>query len=231
MGLRLEQVVPWGRSWAEYCQMFDLTMDDLERTILDVAGGPASFNAEMAGQGRSVISCDPIYQFSAAEIGRRIEETSPVIIEKLETSRDQFVWAGVRSPEQLVATRMAAMRQFLDDFPTGLQQQRYWADALPHLPFEVQQFDLALSSHLLFTYSDQLSLEFHRVSVLELCRVAGEVRIFPLLINMTGERSPFVSPVIEAVRSQGHRVEICAVPYEFQRGGNEMIKIISCAQP
>ncbi len=225
MGLRLDQVVPWGRSRLEYCQMFDLTGNDLHRTLLDVAGGPASFNAEMTQQGYSVISCDPVYQFSAAEIRTRIEETSPVIIEKVQASRDKFVWTTLRSPEELIATRMTAMHQFLADFPVGLQQGRYRSGELPELPFDQQQFDLALSSHLLFTYSDQLSLEFHIASVLEMCRVASEVRVFPLLINMTGERSGFVQPVIDAVQLQGHRVEICTVPYEFQKGGNEMMKI------
>jgi hypothetical protein len=205
--------------------MFGLTASDLHRTLLDVAGGPASFNAEMTQQGYSVISCDPLYQFSATEIRTRIEETSPVIIEKVQASRDKFVWTTLRSPEELIATRMTAMHQFLEDFSVGLQQGRYRSGELPELPFDQQQFDLALSSHLLFTYSDQLPLEFHIASVLEMCRVASEVRIFPLLINMTGERSGFVQPVIDAVRSQGHRVEICTVPYEFQKGGNEMMKI------
>lgn len=207
--------------------MFDLTASDLQRTLLDVAGGPASFNAEMTPQGYSVTSCDPVYQFSAAEIRTRIEQTSPVIVEKVQASRDKFVWTTLRSPEELIATRMRAMHQFLEDFPTGLQQGRYCSDQLPNLPFESQQFDLALSSHLLFTYSEQLPLEFHIASVLEMCRVASEVRIFPLLINMTGERSGFVQAVIEAVQLQGHRVEICAVPYEFQKGGNEMMRVYS----
>jgi hypothetical protein len=208
--------------------MFGLTASDLHRTLLDVAGGPASFNAEMTQQGYSVVSCDPLYQFSAAEIRARIEETSPVICEKVQASQDKFVWTTLQSPqspEELIATRMMAMHQFLEDFPVGLQQGRYHLGELPELPFDQQQFDLALSSHLLFTYSDQLPLEFHIASILEMCRVASEVRIFPLLINMTGERSGFVQLVIDAVQLQGHRVEICTVPYEFQKGGNEMMKI------
>ncbi len=32
MRLRLEKVVPWGRSLQEYIQMFDLTNDDLQCT-------------------------------------------------------------------------------------------------------------------------------------------------------------------------------------------------------
>ena len=34
MGFRLEEVVPWGRSHAEYRDMFALTRTDLEKDIL-----------------------------------------------------------------------------------------------------------------------------------------------------------------------------------------------------
>ena len=40
---------------------------------------------------------------------------------------------------------------------------------------------MALCSHLLFLYSDHLDAAFHRAAIRDLCRVAGEVRIFPLL--------------------------------------------------
>lgn len=44
-----------------------------------------------------------------------------------------------------------------------------------------RSFDLAVCSHLLFLYSEHLSEDFHVESIKELCRVAGEARIFPLL--------------------------------------------------
>lgn len=226
MGLRLEQVVPWGRSLQEYIQMFDLTEADLGRNILDCAAGPASFNAEMTRKGYQVISCDPIYQFTAAEIQQRIEATYPIVLEKVEATRENFVWTTLRSPEHMGQTRMAAMRQFLEDFPTGLIQGRYQLDEFPSFSFATKQFDLALCSHLLFLYSDQLSLEFHLASILEMCRVSTEVRIFPLLLNMTGETSPFLEPITEALSDRGYNAIIQPVPYEFQRGGNQMLRIV-----
>ena len=39
----LEQVVPWGRSFDEYCNMFALSSDDLALRILGCGDGPASF--------------------------------------------------------------------------------------------------------------------------------------------------------------------------------------------
>lgn len=66
MAATLDKAVPWGRSFDEYVRMFDLSDSDLHSRILDCAGGPASFNVEMRRRGRIVVSCDPIYQFSAA---------------------------------------------------------------------------------------------------------------------------------------------------------------------
>ncbi len=64
MGIKYVDVVPWGRSFDEYLEMFLLTPVDLDKKIIGVGDGPASFNARMFQQGKTVISVDPIYQFS-----------------------------------------------------------------------------------------------------------------------------------------------------------------------
>lgn len=225
MSLKLEKVVPWGRSFAEYVRMFDLSATDLQRNILDCAGGPASFNAEMTQQGYRATSCDPIYQFSIEAIEQRIEEAYPLVIKAVEANAKGFVWRDIASLTELGQIRMAAMRQFLADFSQGQKAGRYLTHALPDLPFAASQFDLALCSHFLFTYSDQLSLSFHLESIAELCRVAAEVRIFPLLVNMSGELSSFLQPTIAAFELQGYDVQIRLAPYEFQRGGNQLLQI------
>jgi hypothetical protein len=224
MGLKLEQVVPWGRSLEEYSRMFDLAENDIQGQILDCAAGPASFNAQMTRQGHNVISCDPLYQFSVTEIARRIEETYPIIINGLIANQNKYVWQDIQSPTQLGEIRMAAMQQFLEDFPLGLQQGRYRTDELPTLPFEASQFDLALCSHFLFTYSDHFSMAFHLEAIMEMCRVAKQVRIFPL-VNISGELSPFVEPVAEELEKQGYTVQLKQVPYEFQKGGNQVLQV------
>lgn len=65
MPFQLNQVVLWGRSMDEYIRMLDLNADDLKRTILGCADGPASFNAEMTWDGGKVIAFDPVYAFPA----------------------------------------------------------------------------------------------------------------------------------------------------------------------
>src|SRR5678815_1034496 len=68
----LDQVVPWGRSFDEYCRMFPLTDGDLDRRILGCGDGPASFNAEATRCGHRGVSCDPIYRFDRSQIEERI---------------------------------------------------------------------------------------------------------------------------------------------------------------
>lgn len=227
VSFKLENVVPWGRSMEEYVRMFDLSPDDLKLKILDCGGGPASFNCEMNRQGYKVVSCDPIYQFSADEIAQRIRDTCQKIIDGVRVTYDSFVWQDIQSPEHLGEVRMAAMKKFIEDFPVGIREGRYLTDELPVLSFNQSQFDLVLCSHLLFTYSDQLSIDFHLASIVEMCRVAKEVRIFPLLVHFSGQTSPLLEPIINNLQELGYKVEIKQVPYEFQKGGNQLLRVCS----
>ncbi|MEC4892920.1 MAG: SAM-dependent methyltransferase [Oscillatoria sp. PMC 1051.18] len=224
MGLKLEKVIPWGRSFTEYVRMFNLTSDELQGKIIDCAGGPASFNAEMNKKGYKVISCDPVYQFSAEEIAQRIAETYPEIISQVAANQDNYVWKEIKSADELGKVRMAAMEKFLADFPAGVGEGRYLTNALPNLPFEEDKFDLALCSHFLFSYSAQLSREFHLEAVREMCRVAKEVRIFPI-VNLAGEISLHLEFVREILLKQGYICQMKQVKYEFQKGGNQLLVI------
>ena len=225
MAFKLKNVVPWGRSLADYRQMFSLSDDDLRLSILDCGGGPSSFNAEMTDLGNRVISCDPIYRFTAEAIENRIRETYPTIIEGLSTNVDRFVWQDITTPEELGQKRLSTMKLFLADLEQGLKERRYLDRELPHLSFARDGFDLALCSHLLFSYSEQFSFEFHLAAIKEMCRVAKEVRIFPLLENFTGEVSPHLNPIKEALQNSNYPVRIVDVDYEFQKNGNQMLVV------
>jgi hypothetical protein len=222
--MKLDKVVPWGRSFDEYARMFALTDGDLDSRIIACADGPASFNAEMAADGRKVISVDPLYTFDADAIRKRIAETYETVLREASKSREIFVWREIRSVEELGRLRMAAMETFLADYASGGCDGRYVAAALPELPFARTTFDLALCSHFLFTYSKQLSLEFHLGAVEEMCRVAAEARVFPLL-DAPGTPSPHLVPLCDRLRKRGHSVSIVRVPYEFQVGGDEMMAV------
>lgn len=220
----LDQVVPWGRSFEEYLAMFALSDVDLKGRLLGCGDGPASFNAVATSRGVAIISCDPIYHWAVPALRGRIEDTYVQILEQTRQNEQEFVWDTIPSVDALGRTRMAAMEAFLTDYAAGRAAGRYVAAELPTLPFDSQVFDLALCSHLLFLYSSQLGEPLHHASLLELCRVAREVRVFPLLA-LGGSRSPYVDSSIALLSSQGLSVSIETVPYEFQRGGNEMLRI------
>ena len=223
--MTINNVYPWGRSFDEYRRMFALTDDDLDRRILGCADGPAAFNAAMHRQGRRVVSCDPLYQFSRDDIRARIDGTYAHMLDLVVREHHRFVWTTIPSPEHLGQIRMAAMNDFLADYPSAVDPARYIPAALPNLPFPDNSFDLALCSHFLFLYSDTLSLDFHHRSILELCRVATEVRIFPLL-DMDGRPSPHVQLLVSDLPRHNLHATVEKVDYEFQRGGNQMLRLV-----
>jgi hypothetical protein len=219
------QAIPWGRSFAEYRGMFALSDGDLSRRILGCADGPASFNAEATEQGCSVVSADPIYQLSASEIELRVKALVPDIVEQARRNAKRFDWTHFRSVDDLIAARLGALSKFIEDYSKKTASARYVAASLPNLPFLDGTFDLAVCSHLLFLYGEHLDAPFHVKSILELARVAQEVRVFPLL-ELGSHPSRHLSSVVEAIRAEGLAVSTVRVPYEFQIGGNEMLRVL-----
>jgi SAM-dependent methyltransferase len=225
MGFMLNEVVPWGRSFEEYVALFNLTKVDLQKRILGCGDGPAAFNRELTRRGGSIVSVDPVYGFETEAIRDRIEATFDEVLDKVCQNQDEFVWEHITSPEELGQVRMAAMNTFLEDFDQGKQDFRYLAAELPDLPFPDDSFELALCSHFLFLYSPQLTQEFHRQAIAEMLRLAPEVRIFPLL-ELGSRPSRHLDGVMADLEHQGHQLEIETTPYEFQKGGNQLLRIV-----
>jgi len=218
--MKLEQIVPWGRSKKEYMEMFNLTQEDIvTRKILGCGD-----NTEVDYDGGSIVSIDPLYAYSKKEIMQRIDEVAPVVMEEVKAHVDKFVWKNIPDVESLEHMRIEAMMEFLMDYEDGLEEGRYVEAALPTLPFEDDRFDLALSSHLLFLYSEHLDEQFHKDAIDEMLRVAKEVRIFPL-VTLGNLPSPHLEPVVTSLREKGREVNIVRTGYEFQKGGDMMLKI------
>jgi len=224
MAFTLEKVVPWGRSFNEYLLMFAIEEEELRKRFLGCGDGPASFNCMMNRRGGHVVSVDPIYRFSSDEIRKRINETYEEVMEQTRKNKNEFVWRHISSVEELGKVRMTAMTEFLSDYAAGLNEGRYVDASLPTLPFKTLEFDIALCSHFLFLYSEHLSEDFHIQSIEELCRVASEVRIFPLL-ELGAKKSRHLEASMDRLERRGFVVDIKKVPYEFQIGGNEMLMV------
>ncbi|WP_329608447.1 SAM-dependent methyltransferase [Nostoc sp. CMAA1605] len=222
--MQLENVVPFGRSLDEYVKMFNLTDADLQKSILSVADGPASFNAEGTRQGYRIKSIDPLYIFTSAQIRDRFAQVVDNVIAQVERTPDDWVWTYHKSPDGLRKNREQVTQLFCADFELGKDEGRYEVGELPKLKYQDGAFDLGLSSHFLFLYSDHFDGNFHLESIREMLRVCKEVRIFPLLTLML-QRSPHLQSIVEQLEQQGYQCEIHQVEYELQRGGNEMLRI------
>ncbi|MHC5728279.1 MAG: SAM-dependent methyltransferase, partial [Nostoc sp.] len=205
--MKLNEVVPWGRTLEEYKLMFALSDADLNMKILGCGDGPASFNAEMTELGHSVVSIDPLYQFSAEQIKQRVLETYEPVINQTKQNSNRYIWKNFRDADELGYARLAAMEKFLLDYEVGRTAGRYLPLSVPNLELANNQFGLCVCSHFLFLYSEQLSLDFHIASIHELLRISPEVRIFPLL-KLDCEVSPYIEPVIQTFSSHGFDVKV-----------------------
>ncbi len=221
--MKLEHVVPFGRSFDEYQLMFNLSGVDLSKTILGVGDGPASFNAELLKRGHPVMSLDPLYELSGKEIEQKFFRVVDDVIQQVKATSENWVWTYHKLAEGLRKNREKALRTFVKDYDSGKQQGRYTIGELPKLHgIKNQSYDLALCLHFLFLYSDHFDCAFHQSAIHEMLRIASEIRVFPL-VTLSGEYSPYVEPIIQALRANGFTVGIKKVAYELQRGGNEML--------
>lgn len=219
------KVIPvgWVYSLADYRQMFDLSEHDLAQSILDFPGGISSFNAEMHAFEHKVVSGDDIYDYSPSQMQIHSEN----ILQANKSHLRDHLEVLINQDENYVEAIFAAWEQsktmFVQDYELGKLNSRYLPMWLPKLPFKERQFNLALCSDLLFhghAKNGHTPLEL----IKELCRVALEVRVFPLLSDK-GKISDELGPVMMELHQHNFGVEVRQVPYEQQRGGNAMLRI------
>jgi hypothetical protein len=115
------------------------------------------------------------------------------------------------------------MKLFLNDFERGLRENRYLPYSLPDIPLETDSFDIGISSHFLLLYS-QLGEEFHLKAMNEMLRLCREIRIFPI-IDLNLKKPEFLERIILHYKSKRYNVTVSQVDYEFQKGGNQMLRI------
>lgn len=224
MSLKLDRVVSIGRSLTEYAAMFRLTPPDLDRRILGVADGPASFNAELRALDRRVVSVDPIYDLPLVEIERQSRAAIDEVVGQMAAQPDEWQWSWHRSADELRKHRHRVLDRFTDDFESGRKAGRYVTASLPALPFPDDAFDLALCSHFLLLYTERLDYRFHLDSLRELLRLAGEVRVYPTLA-LDGAPSPHLELLLREMRAEGFEAEVLPSEYQLQKGESGMLRV------
>jgi hypothetical protein len=213
-------VLVTSRSTAEYRAMFDLPPGRLPGAILDCCAGGAGFAAETEG----VVAVDPWYATGRAAMAADVRASLADGDRIIAANADRFDWSWYGERPTRAAMRTAAAGSFLADLTR--RPSRYVAGALPHLPLATGSVDLALCSHLLFTWADRFDEHWHRAALIELARVARrEVRVYPLVVQGSGEPVPFLAGLRADLRAAGLPTALRPVPYRFQRGAEEMLVV------
>ncbi len=222
----LKKFVLWGHRLKDYQDMFDLTESSLhDKRIIEYGAGVTSFNAEMHQKGCKVISVDPMYGLPLQEIQQQVESVFDTTVAKIKANKDKYNWKNYGDMTGLLEERREGIEQFYQDFPEGAKQGRYLS--LPHshvLPLDDFAFDLALITHHLFVNYEDQGVEEHVALIKEMVRVAGEVRIFPLL-NKYGQVSQLLGPVMLLLQQQDLGLEVRQVPSQLQKAGNAMLRV------
>ncbi|WP_330630753.1 class I SAM-dependent methyltransferase [Halocatena halophila] len=215
-----------GRTLCEYRAMFDLEIETLaDRTVLDCPSGAGSFVREAADRGAEITGVDMLYDQPPAVLKRRVQDDFGAVANQLPEKADLFEWNFYGTVAHRLELMERAIETFLSDYPTGRTEGRYVYGQLPTLPFADETFSLVLSAHLLFLYGDRLDFEFHLTAIRELCRVASEeVRIFPL-VGLDTEPYDRLDAVIEILAEDGYQPARIDVPFEFQQGATELLRI------
>jgi hypothetical protein len=210
------------RAYDEYVAFFGLAPEQLAGgRVLDCSAGASSFVARANRAGIDAIAVDPAYELPGdrlADIAREGTRDGNAIFASFP---DRFTWQWYGSQEAREQMRARALAEFLLDIMS--HRDRYVTGSLPSLAFADRAFDLALCSHLLFTWADQLGHDWHAASLRELLRVAAEVRVFPTVMQGAGEPVPFLDELLTELEGDGVRAELRQVDYEFQVGADTML--------
>jgi len=223
-GLILDKVVLLGRTFEEYVRYFALDPAALRgRAVLDVASGVSSFCAEANAQGINVTAFDLIYQFALEEIQSRCEPDLDRVAKTIGQART-YKWDFYQSPEGMRAYRERAYKAFLEDYRKH-GGTRYISGNLPLLPFADRQFDVTLTSYLLFVYEDHFDYEFHKRSIIEIMRVTkDEARCYPV-VTFEARRCSYIDRLKADADLAQFTFEQVKTDFEFLIGSNSFLRI------
>jgi hypothetical protein len=214
-------VLVTSRSFAEYVAFFALDPDRLPRRVLDCSAGTSGFVAGARAHGSDAVAVDPAYRQSLDDLAETGRAGGVGGASMVADHRDRFTFDWYGSPERHRELRATALERFVAD--RRRHPEHYLAGELPHLPFADRSFDLALCSHLLFTWANVFDLAWHEAALREMARVATEVRVFPLVHQGSGEPVAFLGALRE--RLTGLDTRVVTVPYTFQVGADEMLLV------
>lgn len=220
----MRKLVLWGHHVDEYRDMFGLEESDLQGRLLEYGCGTSAVNAELLGLGRGVVSCDPMFSLDGEALYSQVFAAFEETVARLEKEPERFKLSRYKNVNALVDYRKQGVETFFGDYASGKREGRYVALANHSLPFEGFSFDLALSSYFLLADLDEHDIDSNIAGIMELARVAKEVRIFPLM-DRTGKVSPFLGPVLLGLQQHNFGMEVREVKYHLLPMENAMLRV------
>jgi hypothetical protein len=217
----LGDIIVTARPFDEYRAMFDLTAADLTAgPVLDCPAGASGFAAGARAAGARITAVDPRYGDPHDDFVARAREDTVFGNQYVRDNPGTYAWGFFRDPDQHLARRLAAVDAF--DADRRAHPDDYVTASLPCLPFADGAFRLVVSSHLLFVYPDHFGYDEHMRFLRELVRVGREVRLFPL-VDTTARPWPDRTRLQADLAVGGVHSAVRPVPYEFIRGGRDML--------
>ncbi len=206
----------WIYNLDDYKKVFALSDADLQKTIVDFPGYFSSVNAEVTALGGKIISVDPLYHLSPQEMEAKVRESLKNGQRDLQKNSNILVSNHDNSIDQITDKWRENAEKFLLDYSIGKQQGRYLT--YEELPKEKLN-DLLLAADFLFKNAEN-NIE----KIMEqLCRLAVEVRIFPL--SEVEQISSQLGPLMLVFQNRNFGVEVRAISYPLRADGQAMLRI------
>jgi hypothetical protein len=134
--LNIDRIAFFGRTYAEYVDMFGLDESVMKQgRILDCPAGASSLAAESHRLGLDVIGCDILYGMSAHDLYEKGRNDIQHVFEKFDEAEKLYVWKYYKNKNEVMALRTKALELFIEDFGIGFKEGRYVRAELPRLPF------------------------------------------------------------------------------------------------
>ena len=227
--IRFESVAFYGRTLEEYERFFNFQAGGWEgKRVLDCHARSSSFVAEGIRRGIKTQAVDPMYdraEESLEQLGRADME---VVLAKTMSRPELYNFDHMKNFDHVRTLRERALDTFVRDFSAGRAQGRYVAGQLANLPFNDATFDVVLNNHYLFLYADHFDYDFILDSCREMARVCdlnrgGDVRLYPLLGHNARPYRHLQKLRIDLFNQDGISAEVVEIPFQYLKGGNQML--------
>lgn len=214
----------WGLSYDNIVDMFSLNEKDLGKKILNCMGVPSSFNAIAYQNKYDVTTCSDVYGSDKETLQAKAYKEMKQAIDCIKSNPGRFNSSVIDTPEKYQRFLEDNLKIFFKHYDEAKTRKLYSSEALPEIAFSSHQFDLALCPNFIFNGNPAFSEDFQLNCIKELCRVAHECRIFPIL-DADGKMPTYITALRDRLAEIGFDTSVETVAYGLLRKGSSMLKV------